>query len=259
MPPGPATTAAAADTFCFMLTEMSDETRFYVVALAVVLVVATAVGIARYKRYQRTNPPLTRYERWCVKLSCFLSTLNGNLMNSLAVWRHTGKNSGRIRKSWGIANREDYEALMSEYRAGQRCRAYDAYVSLIKQYPTLSDEEIANREGCSAKKLALVRETYPQLSGNSILAFDYGTYAYLTRVAYCETLLTKDEAVANLRRAGDLVRSRFSSWDEFGYSYYAGAVFAWADTPKDVKNYTRVLQQCRRGWQTTPFAWKDEA
>lgn len=247
--------AAISDT----LNGMSEESKFYTIGLIVVCVIGLLWDILKYRKSMRTNPALTKYERWCVKLSCFLSALNGNLINSLAVWPYTGRNSGQIKKSWGIANREDYDALMNEYKAGERCKKYDSYVNLIKEYPNLSDEEIASRENCNAMKLAFVRETYPKLSSNSILAFDYGTYAYLTRVAYNETLLKKEEALENLRNVGALTKSKFSSWEEFGYSYYAGAVFAWADSPKSLKRYQQVLEKCNYYWKSTPFAWKDEA
>lgn len=80
----------------------------------------------------------------------------------------------------------------------------------------------------------------------------------MTRVAYNETILTKDEAIANLREAGALAKSKFSSWDEFVYSYYAGAVFAWADSPKSVKNYQKVLKLSLAHCKSVPFEWKDE-
>ncbi|NLA43508.1 DUF1266 domain-containing protein, partial [Candidatus Saccharibacteria bacterium] len=106
--------------------------------------------------------------------------------------------------------------------------------------------------------LAYVRETYPKLTASSILAFDYGTYAFLTRVAYNETILTKDEAKANLREAGALAKSKFSSWDEFIYSYYAGSVSAWAASTKSVKNYQRVMRLSLTHCKSVPFEWKDE-
>lgn len=62
---------------------------------------------------------------------------------------------------WGIANREDYENLMSEYKAGERTNSYNRYVDLIKQYPGQSDETIAAIENVSAQKLFDVRETHP--------------------------------------------------------------------------------------------------
>lgn len=247
--------AAISDT----LNGLSDEMKFYIIGLIVVCVIGILWGILKYKKSMKTNPALTKYERWCVKLSCFLSALNGNLINSLAVWPYTGRNSGQIKKSWGIANRDDYENLMSKYKAGDRCQTYDQYVNWIKADPNLSDQEIATREKCSANKLAIVRETYPKLTKNSILAFDYGTYAYLTRVAYNETLLNKEEALKNLREAGALSKSTFSSWEEFGYSYYAGAAFSWADSAKDMKRYKQTLDKSNYAWKSTPFAWKDEA
>lgn len=249
-----AMSASISDT----LNGMSDEMKFYTIGLIVVCAIGLLWGILKYRKSMKTNPALTKYERWCVKLSCFLSALNGNNINSLAVWPYTGKNSGQIKKSWGIANHQDYEELMNKYKTGERCQVYDKYVDLIKQYPDLSDEEIASREGSDAKKLAIVRETYPKLSGNTILAFDHGTYAYLTRVAYNETLLTKEEALKNLRAAGTLAKSIFSSWEEFGDSYYAGVVFSWADSPKNVKRYKQTLEKCKYAWKSTPFAWKDE-
>lgn len=242
-----------------MLNGLSEEMKFYIVGLIVVCVIGILWGVLKYKKLMKTNPALTKYERWCVKLSCFLSTLNGNLINSLAVIPYTGRKTGALKQLWGIADRQDYEDLMSEYKAGERCKRYNQFVEFIKKHPTLSDEEVAAVENCDVKKLSYVRETYPKLTANSILAFDYGTYAYLTRVAYNETLLTKEEAIANLRAAGAFVKEKFSSWEEFFYSYYAGAVFFWADSPKSVKNYQKVLTQCKAGWKTTPFEWKDEA
>lgn len=237
---------------------MSDEMKFYAIGLIALCAIGIFWGILKYKKLMKTNPALTKYERWCVRLSVFLSVLNNNLINSLAVRPYTGKNSGQLKTYWGIANREDYEKLMSQYKAGERCKKYDTYVGYLKQHPGVSDESIAKTEDCDAKKLAYVRETYPKLTASSILAFDYGTYAFLTRVAYNETILTKDEAIANLREAGALAKSKFSSWDEFVYSYYAGAVFAWADSPKSVKNYQKVMKLSLAHCKSVPFEWKDE-
>lgn len=241
-----------------MWNEMSDETKFYVIALIAIFAIVIFLYILKYRRDMRTNPALTRYERWCVRLSVFLSALNNNLMNSLAVRPYTGKNSGQLKAYWGIGNREEYEASMSKYKAGERRKQYDQYVEYIKNHPGVTDESIAATEDCDARKLAFVRETYPKLTANSILAFDYGTYAFLTRVAYNETILTKDEAIANLREAGALAKDKFTSWDEFIYSYYAGAVFSWADSPKSVKNYQQVMKQSLAHCKTVPFAWKNE-
>lgn len=241
-----------------MWNEMSDETKFSAIALIAICAIAIFLYVLKYRKDMKTNPALTKYERWCVRLSVFLSALNNNLMNSLAVRPYTGRNSGQLKDYWDIGNREEYEDSMSRYKAGERSNSYNRYVDLIKLYPGKSDEEIADIEDYDVRKLAYVRETYPKLSANGILAFDYGTYAFLTRVAYNETILTKDEAIANLREAGALVKARFSSWDEFVYSYYAGAVFSWADSPKSVKNYQKVMKQSLAHCNSVPFAWKNE-
>ncbi len=240
------------------MEEISESTLYMLFAFVAICVVAIIVSAAKYIKRSKGRPNLTKFEMWCVRLSCFLSVLNGNYENTLTVWPYTGKNSGQLKRSWGISNRDDFEKLMNEYKSGDRCRRYDGYVELIMNNSGLSDEEIAAKEQCNAKKLGFVRETCSKLSKNSILAFDYGTYAYLTRVAFSEGMLTKEEALENLRAAGALVKEKFSSWDEFGYSYYAGAVFAWADSPKSVKRYQQVLEQCKYGFNKTPFAWKDE-
>jgi len=66
-----------------------------------------------------------------------------------------------LNSCWGIANREDYENLISEYKAGERTNSYSRYVDLIKQYPGQSDEAIAAVENVGAQKLFDVRETHP--------------------------------------------------------------------------------------------------
>lgn len=241
-----------------MWNGLSEEMKFNIIGLIVLFTFGILWGIFKYRRIVRTNPALTKYERWCVRTSVFLSTLNNDLINSLAVKVYDGKKTGQLKQYWGIGNREEYEESMRKYKAGERSNSYNRYVELIKLYPDKSDKEIAEIEDYDERKLAYVRETYPKLTASGILAFDYGTYAFLTRVAYNETILNKDDAIANLREAGALAKDKFSSWDEFIYSYYAGALFSWGETPKSITRYQKIMKQSLLHCKTVPFEWKDE-
>lgn len=107
-------------------------------------------------------------------------------------------------------------------------------------------------------QLELVRDYYPRVGEKSLLAWDFSRYIALCRWGYLVGYITEEEAWEKIMPAARILRTHFSSWQEFGENYLLGREYwSYERTMANGKEYrqvfSRLLNDPASPWNVCPW------
>lgn len=186
------------------------------------------VGSAEY-------PDLNESQKlWMVALPAIIMSSNRSDLDTLEV--ETLNNSNRenwlniLSRDWGIDNREDLLATISDMEYSGHNDSFLSIRKLIIQLDGLSVEDIIKIEPLTLKKqnyYSFVLKNLELYKDINLIAWDLGRMTSLIRWGYQVGFLSENESWNMMLYFGNKIQKYYDSWEQYGEAYMLGRIF-WA-------------------------------
>ncbi len=218
-------------------------------------------------RYDKAHRDLTDAQRYPLLLSALywqrMSKGTYSLLGGSPGKETRDEAIDSLKESYSIYNRNDLLNMLEHLMLSGDSKGWHLVGNAIESGAShfqiaAALSSIRKRNDENLELLPVLQEKYLRYKGKDLLGWDLCRYILVARNGYIAGFLTREETLARLQAASQVLQDKFTSYEEVGENMLTGkSVFSqesWSDARKEMLPiYDWLKKDNNSPWQRVPF------